>query len=207
MRRVGLALCLAALRERLAAAPNREADRVNERFARFCLQIAEEAEPHLRTAQRPAWLARLEAEHDNLRAALEWTVSNHDVPSELRLVEALTWFWYLSGYLSEGRARLEHALAQTTSADRTPARAAILFGAGAYAETQADYAVAHDRLMESADIFRELGDLRRCAYPLLFLALVLTYQDKPDLQVAFKLFRESSICFAQPGTNGVRLTR
>ena len=44
--------------------------------------------------------------------------------------------------------------------------------------------------MESVAIFRELGDMHRGAYPLLFLALVLTYQDKPDLQVAFKLFRE-----------------
>ena len=177
-------------RERLASAPNHEADHIHEQFTRYYLQLAEEAEPHLRTAQRPAWLARLETEHDNLRTALEWTRTSRDFASEVRLVEALTWFWYLSGYLSEGRACLEHALAQTTNADRTPARAAILFGAGAYAETQADYAVAHDRLLESADIFRELGDLRRCAYPLLFLALVLTYQDKPDLQAALKLFRE-----------------
>jgi predicted ATPase len=176
--------------ERLAAAPNREADRVNERFAQFYLHMAEEAEPHLRTAQRPSWLARLEAEHDNLRAALELVKANQEVVTELRLVEALTWFWYLSGYLSEGRAWLEHALAQTSDADRTPARAALLFGAGAYAETQADYAVARDRLMASIDIFRELGDARRCAFPLLFLALVLTYQDKPDLPAAFKLFRE-----------------
>jgi tetratricopeptide (TPR) repeat protein len=122
---------------------------------------------------------------------LEWARTSGDAASELRLVEALTWFWYLSGYLSEGRARLERALAHTTSADRTPARAAILFGAGAYAETQADYVVARDRLMESAAIFRELGDLSRCAYPQLFLALVLTYQDQPDLQAAFPLFRES----------------
>ena len=106
-------------RERLAAAPDHEADRVYEQFVQYYLRMAEEAEPHLRTAQRPAWLARLEAEHDNLRTALEWTRTSQDVASELRLVEALTWFWYLSGYLSEGRAQLERALAQTTSADRT----------------------------------------------------------------------------------------
>lgn len=186
-------------RERLAAAPNHEADRVHEQFTQYYLQQAEEVEPHLRVAQRPAWLARLETEHDNLRTALEWTRTSRDVASEVRLVEALTWFWYLSGYLSEGRAWLEHALAQTASADRTPARAAILFGAGAYAETQADYVVAHDRLMESAAIFRELGDLHRCAYPLLFLALVMTYQDKPDLQSAFKLFREAVDLFRATG--------
>ncbi len=186
-------------REQLAAAPDHEADRINERFTRFYLQLAEEVEPHLRTARRPAWLARLEDEQDNLRIALEWMEASHDVASELRLVEALTWFWYLSGYLSEGRARLERALAQTTGADRSPARAALLFGAGAYAETQADYAVGRERLLESAAIFRELGDMRRCAYPLLFLALVLTYQGKPDLQVAFNLFRESIDLFRAAG--------
>ncbi len=186
-------------REQLGAASNHEADRVSERFTRFYLQLAEEAEPHLRTARRPAWLVRLEAEHANLRTALEWTASSHDTASELRLVEALTWFWYLDGFLSEGRTWLEHALAQMTSADRTPARAALLFGAGAYAETQADYAVARDRLMESIAIFRERGDKQRCAYPSLFLALVLTYQDKPDLPIAFKLFRESIDLFRAAG--------
>ncbi len=185
--------------ERLAAAPNREAECVHDRFTLYYLGIAEEAEPHLKTAQRPAWLARLESEHGNLRTAVEWTRACHDAASELRLVEALTWFWYLSGYLSEGRARLEGALAQTTSADRTSARAAILFGAGAYAETQADYVVACERLMESIAIFRELGDLHRSAYPLLFQALVLTYQDKPDLQAAFKLFQESIDLFRAAG--------
>ncbi|HJW83341.1 MAG TPA: tetratricopeptide repeat protein, partial [Anaerolineae bacterium] len=184
-------------RERLTVAPQPEADRVYQRYAQYYLQMAEEAEPHLRTAQRPVWLARLEVEHNNLRAALAWSKTGHAVASELRLAETLTWFWYLSGYLSEGRAHLEHALAQTTSADRTHARAALLFGAGAYAETQADYAVARDRLTESVAIFRELGDQRHCAYALLFLALVLTYQDKPDLHSAFDLFRESIDLFRE----------
>jgi predicted ATPase len=177
--------------ERLASAPNQEDDRLYQQHARYFLQLAEQAEPHLRAAQRPAWLARLEVEHDNLRAALEWSKTCNDVESELRLADALTWFWYLSGYLSEGRAHLEHALTQTPGADRTPARAAILFGAGACAQIQTDYAVARDRLTESAAIFRELGDQRRCAYPQLLLALALTYQDQPDLESALNLFRES----------------
>lgn len=184
-------------RERLSSAPDHEAEQVQRRLTQYFLRLAEEAEHHLRTAQRPVWSARLEIDHDNLRAALEFAKTSQDVASELRLVNALTWFWYLSGYLSEGRAHLEHALAQMTSADRTQARAAILFGAGAYAETQADYSVARDRLMESVAIFRELGDPLRCAHPLLFLALVLTYQDKPDLDVAFKLFRESIRLFRE----------
>jgi predicted ATPase len=182
-------------RERLAAAPG-EADRIHRQFAHYFLQMAEAAAPHLRTAQRPAWLARLEIEHDNLRAALEWCKSS-DVAGEMRLIEALTWFWYLSGYLSEGRARLEETVQLTTPADHTRARAALLFGAGAYAETQADYAVARERLIESASIFHELGDQRGSAYPLLFLALVMTYQDKPDLQSAMKLFRESVSLFRE----------
>ena len=57
----------------------------------------------------PAWLARLEVEHDNLRTALAWCRTSHAVETESRLAEALIWFWYLSGYLTEGRARLEQA--------------------------------------------------------------------------------------------------
>ncbi len=182
-------------RERLANAPD-ETDRIYRLFAHYFLQMAETAAPHLRTAHRPAWLARLEIEHDNLRAALEWC-QRHDTAGELRLVEALTWFWYLSGHLSEGRARLEHALQQTTPAEHTPARAALLFGAGAYAETQADFVIARKRLIESASIFHELGDKRGSAYSLLFLALVMTYQDKPDLPSAMKLFHESVSLFRE----------
>lgn len=184
-------------RERLASAPDHEADRVYQQFTHYYLQLAEEAEPYLRTAQRPGWLARLEVEHDNLRTALAWCRTSHAVASESRLAEALIWFWYLSGYLSEGRAQLEQALTHTTKTDRTPARAALLFGAGAYAETQADYIVARDRLTESVSIYRELDDRRGCAYPLLFLALVLTYQDQPDLPSAFSLFQESIDLFRE----------
>jgi tetratricopeptide (TPR) repeat protein len=51
--------------------------------------------------------------------------------------------------------------------------------------------------MESVAIFRELGDRQHCAYALLFLALVLTYQNKPDLHQAFDLFRESLDLFRE----------
>src|SRR3712207_5669450 len=68
-----------------------------------------------RTAQslrggRRLWHDQLEAEHDNLRAALAWSVTVGARGRELRLVTALFWFWALRGHWNEGRARLEGAL-------------------------------------------------------------------------------------------------
>ena len=68
-------------RERLASAPDHEADHVYQQFVHYYLRLAEEAEPQLRSAQRPAWLARLEVEHDNLRTALAWCKTSHAVAS------------------------------------------------------------------------------------------------------------------------------
>src|SRR5438067_11561928 len=57
-------------RDRLVEAGSSEATR--DRHLRFCVLLAEEAEPKLRGFEQKRWAARLESEHDNLRAALEW---------------------------------------------------------------------------------------------------------------------------------------
>src|SRR5207253_10597250 len=58
----------------------------------------------------PIWLDRLDREHDNFRAALDWLVSRNRVEEGLQLASALSEFWYARGYAVEGRERLEHLL-------------------------------------------------------------------------------------------------
>jgi len=95
-----------------------EADDTRRRHRDWYLALAAEAEPHLTGRGQKEWLDRLETEHDNFRAALEYSKGAADGEApELRLVGALYWFWFLHGHWSEGRRRLESALARGDGAD------------------------------------------------------------------------------------------
>src|SRR5207248_3040131 len=96
--------------EKLLAAG--ESDAIHERHLSYLLKLAEEAEPHLASAEQTAWLESLEAEHDDFRAALEWS-EKKDKARGLRLAGALWRFWYVRGYVREGRERLGAALQST----------------------------------------------------------------------------------------------
>ena len=81
-----------------------------QRHAAWCLQLAEAADPELHGADQVAWLELLEREHDNLRAALDWSLQAGDGLTGARLAAALERFWEVRGYLQEGRRWLEMAL-------------------------------------------------------------------------------------------------
>ena len=90
---------------------------LQRRHRDYFLALAERGEPELRGAAQDVWLARFETEHDNLRAALEWSsMEEGGAEAELRLAGALHEFWHTRGYWSEGRERLERALARSEEA-------------------------------------------------------------------------------------------
>jgi predicted ATPase len=126
--------------ERLAAAG--ETTRLRQAHAGYYLALAEAAEPQLRGAEQALWLTRLEDEHDNLRAALQWALQQGDAALGLRLGGALWRFWYLHGHVGEGRRWLPRLLelpADDGQRDLALARAQALGGAGVFAELQGDY--------------------------------------------------------------------
>ncbi|MDQ5852217.1 MAG: adenylate/guanylate cyclase domain-containing protein, partial [Chloroflexota bacterium] len=97
-------------RERLAARGDGEA--VRQRHAAYCLHLAEEAAPAVSETHEVTWLNRLEAEHDNLRAALAWSLgSTGDVALGMRLAAALADFWDSRMHMTEGRRWAAAALA------------------------------------------------------------------------------------------------
>jgi predicted ATPase len=143
-------------RERLAEGGEEETLRAAH--SAYYAALAEEAEPELTGPRQAAWLERLEREHANLRAALGWAERRGAVGRGLALAGALWRFWWVRGYLGEGRAWLERFLAQDDGAPAPPlVRARALLGAGWLAHSQCDYARAEILLEESLALYRALG--------------------------------------------------
>jgi predicted ATPase/class 3 adenylate cyclase len=138
----------------------KEGEQVRQQHLDYFLRLAERAEPELRGPDQKAWLNRLELEHDNLRAALEWSM-NSDAEAGLRLAGALWRFWDIRGYLGEGREWSSQILALPGASSCTIERANVLYGAGVLAYSQSDYAAARALYEESLTIQRELGALGR----------------------------------------------
>ena len=85
-------------------------DRLRRRHAEYFRTLVEDAELHLWRGQQEHWLGRLDAEHDNLRAALARRCGSAEADTALRLAAAAAHFWWIRGYLSEGRMWLERTL-------------------------------------------------------------------------------------------------
>jgi predicted ATPase/class 3 adenylate cyclase/Tfp pilus assembly protein PilF len=143
-----------------------EAEEIKRVHAEYFLTLAEEAYPELKGPDQLEWLERLEAEHDNMRAALSWASERKEVEVFLRMGGALSWFWLVRGYHSEGRRWLEEALAMEGRRSRE-SRAMALAGAGALAEEQGDL----DRAQEACEEGLELlaNEAREASEAKLFL--------------------------------------
>jgi predicted ATPase/transcriptional regulator with XRE-family HTH domain len=173
-----------------------EAETVHARHRDWFLRFAEEAAPHLHAAEQLDWLARLETEHDNLRAALDWCLAAPDgAQAGLRLGGALEEFWRIRGHLSEGRARLTAALARPGAEAPTAARARALRGIGRLAFFQGDFGPACALLEESIALWRALGDKLGLAHTLYELQdLLHTQGDRMQFEYVeevIRLYREA----------------
>src|SRR5262249_30642844 len=86
--------------ERLDATGERE--RLRRAHVAYFLELAETAEPYLRSGEQLDWLARLSEDHDNLHVALRGAIAAGDAEPAIRLVAALGWYWWLHGHRAEG---------------------------------------------------------------------------------------------------------
>lgn len=167
-------------------------------LASYYLALAEQAEPQYAGPEQAIWLQRLEREHENIRAVLQWSLvqgqANHDMSMALRLGAALRNFWTIHGSYREGRIFLERALAVREGT--TPLlRARTLFAAANLAFTQSDFDVAEALCQESLQLFRELANQPGIAYALYLLAWVA----RDDITIDVALTEEALALFREIG--------
>ena len=156
-----------------------QADATRRRHFAYFRNLAKSAATALHGPLALEWLDRLEAEHDNLRAALDWSNDAASI-DYARLVGTLRDFWDTRGHFIEGWARLERALA--IHATRDEARFNVLIGAGVLAY-RLDYTQRSDDILSEAIMLaRELGNVRGEAEATLWLALDRTWQGADVLE-------------------------
>jgi predicted ATPase/DNA-binding SARP family transcriptional activator/DNA-binding CsgD family transcriptional regulator len=142
----------------------KDTDVVHHRHAAFFLTLAQQAAPELTGPEQTKWLERLDSEHDNLRAAISWSLEEEKVGLALPLGCALRRFWLRRGHLSEGRSwllRLEQQY-RSLRAESCTARESMLVkvfeGTGWLAEGQGDYELAERMFQRSLRLYKRLGD-------------------------------------------------
>jgi predicted ATPase len=171
-----------------------------EQHCGYFLALAEAAEPHLKGSQQIEWFDRLEHDHDNLRAALEWSLMSAGDPARgsgvlaLRLATALGSFWRIRGHFYEGYGWLTKAL-QQCPASHTALRARALEALAMLANPLGDHEAARVLAEESAALFREMGDRRGLAEALTAVGLALggqghSTQAQSQLAEALALYLE-----------------
>src|SRR5215469_9959336 len=141
--------------------------------AHYFLALAERANPLLRGRDQRAWFARLEREHDNLRAALRWLLDQDDLAEReaaLRLAGALDRFWRLRGYHAEGVRWLEEALRRASATNLEAAlRTRALLAAGVLITEQGELDRARVRLEAALAEARQRQDAAALAQALIQL--------------------------------------
>ncbi len=180
--------------ERLAQEDDPDAAR--RRHAEYYRAFAERAQEQLDGPTQLTVMDRLEAEHDNLRAALAWslesTASAAADPERLviglRLVQALTGFWYQHGHATEGRQWLQRAM-DLASADGGAPLATVAHGLGILMDQQGEPETARRLFERSLAIWRELGDREQQAREL--NSLGITHRHLGDLDTGRALLKEA----------------
>jgi len=153
--------------------------------AEYFLGLAERAERAMPGPGDAAELARLELEHDNLRAALAWMLRSGESELALRLASTLWRFWFVRGHLVEGRLWLERALEAPGSPP--PELLAKALGAAARLIGQlGDLDAASTYAERSLELYRTNGDLAGLRSALGTLAYVLSNQGQLDRAAALQ---------------------
>ena len=171
----------------------------------WCFALALAADAQMKSPEQGTWLKRLEADHDNLRAALDWAAQDTQAAPEesanlgLRLCGALGLYWRLHGHFKEGCASAQAMLARPECQAPTEARAEALHTVAVLATDQGDLSVARALHEEALAIRRALKDWVRLCASLNNLAIAV--YDQGDSPAARALWQEAVTAARKTGSD------
>jgi predicted ATPase/class 3 adenylate cyclase/DNA-binding XRE family transcriptional regulator len=171
-----------------------ETNRLRDRHLLHFAAWAEQVAPKLRSAEQIPWMERMEAEHDNIRSALEWSLSGGDRQAGLRLAVAASWFWYPRSYWREGLTWLRAILDQVPQEVWTSARAKAFIVAGSLALEWSPRDPAADDYNGCLEYLQKVADDWWVAYGLGVVGWSFLYSKDP---VAGRTRFEEAVAFAR----------
>src|SRR3712207_2618401 len=189
---------LVATRSDLKLEESGEAGETRRRHAAFFVELAEEARPGLREAQQVEWLARLEQENGNLRAAMSWALAEDEAETAIRLGWALWSFWWLRDHQQESRRWVEALLERDIPTALRP-RAIQVAAMTAY--LQGDRQRSARFLTEALKLSQRAGDTLCTAYVWFWLGLEAV--DREDFEKATSCLDEALPLFRESGEEGM----
>lgn len=175
---------------------------LRNRHRDWFLALAEEADGHFRGKEQARWLERIDAEHDNLRAALTWCVEQPEgVEVGLRLAGLLAMFWAIRDFAGEGLRRIQALLERSEGLAPTSARALALHGAGLLAYALGDYTRSLAFHQASVTVYQEVGDTSRIASARIWVGNALFHLGRMNESRSYHeenlaIFRASKDAFA-----------
>ncbi|HET9495645.1 MAG TPA: tetratricopeptide repeat protein [Chloroflexia bacterium] len=162
-----------------------ELDATADRHLDYFLQVAENEERDLLGDEWLRWMRRLDADQNNLRAALEWSLTREGRAEKgLRLAGALARYWQDRGFLAEGQHWYTQLLNKTEQAEPTAERAKAVRGLARMHFEQGDFTEARQTYWESLEMSRTLGDDRGAAGALRGLAAAALWHGEYDYSLA-----------------------
>jgi predicted ATPase/DNA-binding CsgD family transcriptional regulator/transcriptional regulator with XRE-family HTH domain len=168
-----------------------EESEVRRVHAQAMLSLVEEAEPHMTTGGRDPWLCKLDADLDNIRAALSWSLEGGgDVEVGLRLAGGLGWYWYFRGHFTEGRKWSELVIGKLDLPHLTEAYAKLLQSETWLASRQGDLEQALEMGEQAVFYWRQTNHDRELATALAMLGITKVVDGQ--LQDGYALIEQGS---------------
>ncbi len=172
-----------------------EADDIRRAHSAYYLRLAQAAAAGLAASDQAAWRTTLETDHDNLRAALRFSLDAEDAATALQLCAVLWRFWFERGYLNEGRLWLDESLAASPEASLTRARS--LSGNGVLTHYQGDYDRAEQLCQGALELSGALDDAKGVAEA--YTGIALVRRTRGETPEAEPLFREALAVYERLG--------